>query len=107
MTETPPPAFDAGAPSSDDRMQGMLAHLSMILLGVIGPLIFWLINKDKGGFAKDQSVEALNFSIIGTIASIITCGIAWIVMAIFAIIGGLAANKGEAYRYPFNWRLVK
>ncbi|PKQ26440.1 MAG: DUF4870 domain-containing protein [Actinobacteria bacterium HGW-Actinobacteria-4] len=92
---------------SEDRTMAMLAHLSMILLGVIGPLIFWLIGKDKSEFQKDQTTEALNFSIIGTIASIVTCGIAFIAVIIFAIIGGLAANKGEAYRYPINWRIVK
>ena len=97
----------AETPSSDERTQAMLAHLSMILLGIIGPLIFWLIGKDKSAFIDDQGKEALNFSIIGTIASIVTCGIAWIAMAIFAVIGGLAANKGETYRYPFNWRIVK
>lgn len=85
----------------------MLAHLSMIVLGFLGPLIFWLIGKDKSEFQKDQATEALNFSIIGTIASIVTCGIAWIAMVIFAIIAGMAANRGEAYRYPFNWRIVK
>lgn len=93
--------------SSEDRTQGMLAHLSMIILGVVGPLIFWLIGKDKSAFQKDQSTEALNFSILGTIVTIVTCGVGWIAMAIFAVIGGLAANKGESYRYPLNWRLVK
>ena len=108
MTETPtPPAAEVPASAPDYNLMAMLAHLSMILLGVVGPLIFWLIGKDKSEFQKDQSTEALNFSIIGTIATIVTCGIAWIVMAIFAIIGGIAANKGERYRYPFNWRIVK
>ena len=97
----------AEIPSSDERTQAMLAHLSMIVLGVFGPLIFWLIGKDKSAYIDDQGKEALNFSIIGTIATIVTCGIAWIAMAIFAVIGGLAANKGETYRYPINWRIVK
>ncbi len=85
----------------------MLAHLSMIFLGFVGPLIFWLIGKDKSEFQKDQATEALNFSIIGTLASIVTFGLAWIAMVIFAIVGGMAANRGEAYRYPINWRIVK
>jgi len=97
----------AETPSSDDRMMAMLGHLSMIVFGVVGPLVFWLIGKDKSAFIDDQAKEALNFSIIGTIATIVTCGIAWIAMAIFAVIGGLAANKGESYRYPLNWRIVK
>lgn len=104
MTETPTPVPPA---ASDDNMMAMLAHLSMILFGFVGPLVFWLIGKEKSAFQKDQATEALNFSIIGTIATIVTCGIAWIAMAIFAIIAGMAANKGQAYRYPFNWRIVK
>lgn len=99
---------NASIPStSDDRTQAMLAHLSMIVLGIVGPLIFWAIGKDKSEFQKNQATEALNFSILGAIITVITCGFGHIVVIIFAIIGGMAANKGEVYRYPFNWRLVK
>jgi hypothetical protein len=97
----------AETPSSDERTQAMLAHISIILLGFLGPLIFWMIGKEKSAFIDDQGKEALNFSIIGSIATIVTCGIAWIGVIIFAIMGGLAANKGEMYRYPLNWRIVK
>ena len=64
----------AETPSSDERMQAMLAHLSIILLGIVGPLIFWLIGKEKSAFIDDQGKEALNFSILGTIVTIVTCG---------------------------------
>jgi uncharacterized Tic20 family protein len=97
----------AETPSSEERTQAMLAHLSIILLGIIGPLIFWLIGKDKSAFIDDQGKEALNFSITGTLVGIVTCGLGILVMIVFAVIGGLAANKGETYRYPFNWRVVK
>ena len=97
----------AETPSSEERTQAMLAHLSIILLGIVGPLIFWLIGKDKSAFIDDQGKEALNFSITGTIVGIVTCGLGILVMMVFAVIGGLAANKGEAYRYPFSWRVVK
>jgi uncharacterized Tic20 family protein len=33
--------------------------------------------------------------------------VAWIACIVFSIIAGLAANKGEAYRYPFALRLIK
>ena len=32
---------------------------------------------------------------------------AWVVSVIFSIIGGLKANEGVAYRYPFAIRLIK
>ena len=51
-------------------------------------------------------------TIIGVILSVILIGallnlILWVICVIFSIIGGLAANKGEYYRYPFAVRLIK
>ncbi|KAA2242510.1 DUF4870 domain-containing protein [Chitinophaga agrisoli] len=34
-------------------------------------------------------------------------GIVWLLNIIFSIIGAVRANKGEAYRYPISWRIVK
>ncbi len=112
----------AGRPieeNKDARTMAMLAHLLAIVLGPLGPLIIWLIKKDQYPFVDDQGKEALNFNIlmlIGYIASgllLFVCigafliPIVAVVTVVFAIIGGLAANRGEWYRYPFNWRLIK
>lgn len=116
----PPPAPDGGS-TSEDNTHAMLVHLSCIILGFIVPLIMWLVNKDnpQKSFLSDQSKEALNFQItlliayvVGTILSIIIIGIfislaAWVAGLVLSIIAGLAANKGEAYRYPFALRLIK
>ncbi len=115
---TPPPV---GSSSSDDNTIAMLVHLSGIILGFIVPLIMWLVNKDnpQKSFLTEQSKEALNFQltllgvyIIGTILTIILIGAlinfaAWIACIVFSIIAGLAANKGELYRYPLSIRLIK
>ncbi|WP_305804703.1 DUF4870 domain-containing protein [Stenotrophomonas sp. YIM B06876] len=114
----PPPASASGA---DDNTLAMLVHLSGIVLGFIVPLIVWLVNKDnpQKAYLTDQSKEALNFQItllmayvVGTILTVILIGFlinfaAWIACIVFSIIAGLAANKGEAYRYPFAIRLIK
>ncbi|SDQ46619.1 DUF4870 domain-containing protein [Pseudoxanthomonas sp. CF125] len=119
VTATPP--APSGSAPQEDRTIGLLTHLSGIIAGFIVPLIIWLINKDKPekSWLTDQSKEALNFQItllivyvIGIILSVILIGalinlIAWIACIVFSIIGGLAANKGEAYRYPFALRLIK
>lgn len=99
----------------------MLTHLSGIILWFIVPLIMWLINKDKPGkdFLTDQSKEALNFQITVTLAGIVA-GILSFLPGIggllpwavgifnlaFCIIAGIAANKGERYRYPVAMRLI-
>jgi len=107
-----------GDGGGDQNQMAMLAHLSGIVLGFIGPLIFYLIEKDKP-FALEQAKEALNFQITITIVwiaagilSVVGIGLiimpfVWIVDLIFCIVAGMAANKGEHYRYPFAIRLVK
>ncbi|SDR68712.1 DUF4870 domain-containing protein [Agrococcus carbonis] len=129
------PQYAAGAPMSpvDEKNAGMWGHLSGLSTivtggwgGWIGPLIVFLIYKDRSAFARQESKEALNFGIfmtilaiglivVGTILSIV--GIGFILMAlywvpgllqvIFSIIGAMRVNGGGSYRYPFNWRLVK
>lgn len=122
ITTPPPPPASAAAPQ-EDRTMALVAHLLGIFTWFIGPLIIWLLNKDKqpNGFVTDQSREALNFQITITIAfallfvlTIITLGIAsllfpilGIVNLVFCIIAAVKANNGEAYRYPFALRFIK
>ena len=117
---TPPPA-PTSAGASDDNSIAMLVHLSGIFFSFIVPLIVWLINKDKPekAFLNANSKEALNFQltllgvyIIGTILSLILIGVlinlaAWVACIVLSIMAGLAAQKGEYYRYPFAVRLIK
>ncbi len=121
MNETNPVHGDGAA--QDDRTVAMLTHLSGIILGFIVPLVVWLINKDKAGkdFVIDQSKEALNFNltllfvyIVLFVLTVITLGLAspltfllWVVSIVFFVLAGLAANRGERYRYPVAIRLIK
>lgn len=117
----PPPAAQPVQPlgQSEERLYATLGHIGIILVGFIAPLIFWLIGKDRSRFVDNQGKEALNFSIlvtigyvIGSITAPILIGLlilpaVWIISLIFCIQGGIAANKGVEYRYPFNWRIIK
>jgi uncharacterized Tic20 family protein len=119
------------AVSQDDKTMGMLAHLTALIS--FGPLIIWLMNKDKPDkeFVNTEAKEALNFVItiwivmigamivstilafipvLGWIASILI----WLAMMavglgglVFIIIAAMKANEGVNYRYPVNIRLVK
>ncbi|MEO5629741.1 MAG: DUF4870 domain-containing protein [Thermomonas sp.] len=118
-TATPPPP--SGAPAQEDKTLALLTHLSGIILSFIVPLVIWLTNKDKPdkGWLNDQAKEALNFQItiaiawvIAIVLSVIAIGfllypVIWIVNLIFCILGGIKANEGVAYRYPFAIRLIK
>jgi uncharacterized protein len=114
-----PSGVAGGVSDADRKLWAMLAHLGGIILGFIAPIIVWAIYKDRDEFLKDQSTEALNFQItiaIGWVISFVLTFVVigailipllWILNLVFCIIGGMAANKGERYRYPFALRLVK
>lgn len=126
---TPPPTEYQSPPTGipapqEQRTMGMLCHL-LALAGlvipfgnIIGPLVIWLINKDKMPFVNDQGKEAVNFQITVTIAAIVA-GVVTICLAalgaivviivgfVFAVIGAMKANNGEYYRYPWALRLIK
>lgn len=121
---------------SDSRMWAMFSQLSVVLghvvswgfLGWVGPLVIFLMYKDRDRFVRFHAAEALNGAIAVVIAEIVlailigifgivTLGVGWalfplagapaLVQLVFAIIGAVKANQGEAWKYPLNLRLVK
>lgn len=111
--------------SNDEKQWGMFAHLAALVGliipfgNVIGPLVVWQMKKNEMPFVDDQGKEALNFQITVAIAILVCIVLMFVLIGmlllplvglaslIFTIIGGLKANNGEAYRYPFAIRLVK
>ncbi len=122
--QAPAPAYGAaptGAPLSDSeqRQWATIGHAGAIVIGFVAPLVVWLIYKGRGQFVEEQAKESLNFQIlvaIGAFVSSILVGIGiglvtlpLVLLAnlIFCILAAVATNKGEAYRYPLNWRIIK
>ncbi|MFU8829639.1 MAG: DUF4870 domain-containing protein [Phycisphaerales bacterium] len=121
---------------SGDRQYAMFTHLAGLLsifdfsvLGFVATLVMWQIRKDDSAFLDDHGKEAVNFQIslflyalILAIASIpiviVTLGLGFLIIVPLAIglfllrvVGSIcaavAANRGEFYRYPMCWRLIK
>lgn len=107
----------------DEKTMAMLAHLLGGITCLLGPLIIWLLKKEESPFVDDQGKEAVNFQLsilIGYVIAgilgfipVIHC-FTWILFPalgitglIFGILGGLEANKGVVYRYPYALRFIK
>lgn len=125
----PPPIVDV--PDKDACTWAMLCHLAALagVAGascgqVLGPLIVWLIKRGDHPFIDEQGKEALNFQISVTIYTfaggillalpIVTIPLAWLFAlgmvifgVVYAVIGGMAANRGEHFRYPVTIRFFK
>ena len=86
---------------------------------MVGPLIAYLVFKDRSPWLKESTTEALNFSILYTIAQVVSSILTLVVIGgillpligiaalVLCILAAIASNKGEQYRYPVNWRMVK
>ena len=99
----------------------LIAHISGIVASFLGPLIIWLINKDKTDKAwlNGQAKEALNFQITVALAWIVAIALSVLLIGfllypvimigniILCIMAGMKANEGVDYRYPFAIRLIK
>ncbi|NAZ81197.1 DUF4870 domain-containing protein [Kineococcus sp. R8] len=116
----------------DERTWGLVGHLSWLaasLVGLpfVGPLVVFLVFKDRSRFVREHAAEALNMnialaaylvvaSVVFTIVGFLTFGagfllfyllaIPGVVYLVFSILGAVEASRGRAYRYPLIFRLV-
>lgn len=107
--------------------------LSAGWLGWLAPLIIFLVYKDKSPFVRNAAAGALNFAIntliwnfIATVLFVIGMFLSFLVIPIFLmviagiiwfaifiasivipILGALAANRHEAYKYPLTLPIVR
>ncbi len=122
---TPTPTW--GSPSApplrpeDERTWAVLVHLLPLLgVGLLAPLVVWLVFRGRGPFLEHHAKESLNFQltvliavVVGTLLSLVmfgipalvlvVAGVAWVVLEILAAV---AASRWEWYRYPLTLRLV-
>jgi hypothetical protein len=108
-------------PNSDERILAILSHILAIVpgIGILGPLVIYLVKKDDSGFVAANAKESLNFQltiiiayIIGFILLVILIGIflLWIIgilNTVLVIVATIKASENKIYRYPFNMRLIR
>ena len=109
---------------ADERTWSIAAHLSPFLasfigLPFLGPLVIYLVFRDRGPFIRHHSAKALNFQIIVAIGLLISIPLMFVIVGFVtaAVIGvvrdrvpdrrAVEANNGEWYRYPMTPDWVK
>jgi uncharacterized Tic20 family protein len=123
-----PQPYAAAGPAplspSDERTWSIAAHLSPFLasfvgLPFLGPLVIYLVFRDRGPFVRHHAAQALNFQIIVAIGILIslplmiiivgfiTAGIIAVAAVVFQIVAAVEANNGKWYRYPLTPDWVK
>jgi uncharacterized protein len=142
MTEQSAPAAAQSFPSgrgpapmtpSDETTWSTLSHLSWLLgslvaLPFLGPLVLFLVLRERGPFVRHHTAEALNFqlslllwglgvAVVGGLATLLSFGLlapVWalagaalvVVGVVLTVMAAVAASRGEWYRYPITIRFV-
>ena len=131
--QTYAPLSSAGARShvtSDERLWAIAAHLSAAIawvvsagwLNFVGPLVVYLLQKDKSRFVRNASAGAFNFAVSMAIVSIVgwiltitvvgaIIGLPLIAMGgigslVLGIVGAVKASRDEAYTYPMQIQIL-
>lgn len=102
----------------EQNVWAILSHLSIFVLGLIGPLVIYLIYKDSAPYVRHHAAEALNFHLTLLIAFIVSIVLIFVIIGIplvialavygpvMGIIAAVKASQGQAYRYPLTIRFV-
>lgn len=127
-----PQQGSSGPPArGDDRALAVIAHLSPLIalvlsagfLSFLGPLLVWLIWRERGELVRNAAASAFNFNLTVWLASIIAwiCvftvvliplaivlwAVALIAQIVLSILGAIRANNGVVYRYPFQVPILR
>ncbi len=109
--------------TKEERDWSMWSHFSTlsVLVGIpgfIGPAVIWYMKKDESAVIAAQAKESLNFQIsmfiylvISAILMLVLVGfvlfpIVLIADIVLAVIAGVRAGEGVAYRYPMTIRFL-
>ena len=111
------------------RLWATLGHLSPLLTGFVGPLVLFLVLKERGSFVRHHSAEALNLQItlalvslagtvVGGVLMLVTLGLAALVVVpvagafaiavlVLQVFAAVRAHQGLDCRYPLTLHLVR
>ncbi len=118
MNNTQPPILPpvSPVPDGDARLWILSCHLSILAgVGILIPLIVYLVKKDESPLVAYHAKEALNFHLsilIYSMVCVATCVGAPLVIGIgiagmvFSIIAAVKSSEPIPYRYPLTLRLV-
>jgi uncharacterized Tic20 family protein len=103
----------------DERLFAALAHLSSLVVPLLGPVLIMLLNQNRSEWVDEQAKEALNFQInmlgwavllfAASFVLIGLCGIPVLALAgvVLPIVAAVQTLSGKRFRYPFIWRLLR
>lgn len=92
---------------SSDRLAAVIAHGGTAFAWFLAPLVVYLIKRNDSRWAEFHALQALLWSLLGTVVSLATCGLAIPVFLVFHLIAAYKLFIGEDYTYPIVGDLAR
>jgi len=92
---------DRDALRTEDRIALVLAHGGTCFAWLLAPLLVYLVKRESSPRVAYEALQALLWSLLGSLAALLTCGLAIPVFLVWHLIGAVRAFEGRTYEYPF------
>lgn len=83
-----------------DRIAAMVAHAGTVVAWFLAPLLVYLVLPRSSRWARFQALQSLLWSLLGTVVSLATCGLAIPVFLVWHVIAAIKTLSGDEYVYP-------
>jgi uncharacterized membrane protein len=92
---------------NNDRLAAIVAHAGTWFAWFFAPLLVWVLRRGESRYAEFHALQALLWSVFGTVVSTLTCGVAIPVFLAFHLYAAWKIYKGEEYEYPIAGDLAR
>lgn len=110
--------------TKEEKNLAVVMHLSILsgliipLLGLIIPIIIWILKKSESSYIDEQGKEIINFIINILIAGLFIVILSFVIIglvllipyALYVIVAPIIAavkcSEGNCYKYPFIFRFI-
>ncbi len=98
---------DTMSPTSNERLAAVIAHAGTLVAWFLAPLLVYLLKRGDSRYVAFQSLQALLWSLAGTLVSLATCGLAIPVFMVWHVIAAVRTLDGREYEYPIVGKIAR
>lgn len=85
---------------SNERVAAAIAHLGTAVAWFLAPLVVFLVLPRDSRWGRYHALQSLLWSLMGTLVSLATCGLAIPFFLVWHVIAGVKTMTDGDYEYP-------
>jgi uncharacterized membrane protein len=86
--------------TSNERIAAIVAHAGTGFAWFLAPLVVFLVLPRESRWARYHALQSLLWSLLGTLVSLATCGLAIPVFLVWHVIAAFKTYSDGEYEYP-------